>query len=270
MTIRLRSTVAAFLLVLSCGGDSGWEPARLTDEAPWVVRLTFSGHRACTAMVLSEHWLLTAGHCAEEATDDLVEVSQDIFGEREVIYRGTAMRLVHPDYTSPPSMQHRWNDAALVGLLEGALEVEDRARLAGLPQAPERMDGWRDPFFAIGYGQLPDPNTGECAGDLGAKKRYDGFALVDIAGPFLGELLTVDLEGRRDALCAGDSGAPVMYAVDRVPHVFAIFSGASFLRTTFYCTLTAPKVDWIETATGTTFAPLSCPAFGDRVWECFE
>ena len=83
--------------------------------------------------MLSEHWLLTAGHCVEQALpDDQVEVSQEIFGDRSVLYDGTAELILHPEYDGSVDLTHRWNDVALVGLRDGSIAVDERARLAGL------------------------------------------------------------------------------------------------------------------------------------------
>ena len=42
------------------------------------------------------------------------------------------------------------------------------------------------------------------------------------------------------------------------------------ITSTFYGTLVAPKITWIESASAGTVAPLDCEDDGNDVWECFE
>ncbi len=268
-----RFTIAIFVCcaVLGCGGDAGQAPPRLTDDIDWVVRIVFADTHYCTGFVLSEHWLLTAGHCVEEALpDDQVQVSQEVFGDRSVLYDGTVQLILHPDYDGRADLTHRWNDVALVGLRDGSIEVAERARLAGLDCSCAGESQDQGNLYAVGYGREPDPDTGLCSDVLGSKKRYDGFIFRQIWGPLLNEPREVELDGREDALCGGDSGAPLMFDRDGVPHAFAVFSGIAIMRAIFYGSLIGPKIGWLDAATASTDAPLQCVDLGGDSWECFE
>jgi hypothetical protein len=271
MIKRIGFTVLACSVLFGCGESVGMNPPRLTDEPYWVVRLNFSDQYVCTGIVLSEHWLLTAGHCVADAPEGPVEVSHEVFDVRSTAYRGAAERILHPDYSGASSLvTHRWHDVGLVRLSEGALDIDDRGRLCGITSTFDTLFYGREPLYAVGYGYLPLSDGGLCSTELGSKKRYDGFLFDTFKGPLVGGPRLVELEGRKDALCDGDSGSPLMFDVDGEPSVFAVFSGESFNRLTFYGTLVAPKIAWIESASAGTAAPLDCVADGNDLWECFE
>jgi hypothetical protein len=270
MTYRFKIAVLAVLAFAGCGDAVGSEPPQLTDDLDWVVRIEFSGHHFCTGFILSEHWLLTAAHCAWDASDDQIKVEHEIFEDRKVVYEGGAQLLVHPDYVEVGGVAHRWHDIALVGLREGGLEVGDRARLSGLTRTFAILWNGAHSLYSVGYGRLPDPETGTCGEERGSKKRYDGLDFIELTAPLFLNALGVELDGRADALCDGDSGAPLLFDLDGVPNVFAVFSGDARYRNLFYGTLTGPKLGWIESATAATEAPLDCRDLGDESWACFE
>ncbi len=268
-----RFTIAVLVVgsLLGCGGDAGQAPPRLTEDIDWVVRIVFEGGHYCTGFVLSEHWLLTAGHCVEEALPDQnVKVSTQVPGDRRVLYDGAAELILHPDYDGSAGPTHRWHDIALVGLRDGAVDADERARLAGQDCSCVDEAQVQGNLYAVGYGQEPDPDTGLCSDVLGSKKRYDGFVFRRVLGPLVDEPREVELYGREDALCGGDSGAPIMFDREGTPHAFAVFSGKAVIRAIFYGTLIGPKIGWLDEAIALTDVPLRCVDFGADSWECFE
>jgi hypothetical protein len=108
-----------------------------------VVRIVFADTHHCTAIVLSEHWLLTAGHCVEQAlSDDHVEVSQQVYRERTVLYDGDAELVLHPDYDGSAVLTHRWNDVALLGSKIRWLDAATASTAAPLRCADLGDDCW--------------------------------------------------------------------------------------------------------------------------------
>lgn len=270
MSIRSAIVVFVCFVLSGCGDEVGLDPPRLTDDIDWVVRINFSDHHLCTGIVLSEHWLLTAGHCVATALDPRVEVSHEVFGDRRVVYDGEAQLLTHPSYEDIGHLPHRWHDIALVGLRDGALDASQRARLGGIRCSLTAFSSGEHPLYYVGYGHLPEPDTGACSDQLGSKKRYDGFMVRGLLGPPFQNSLGIELEGRRDALCGGDSGAPLLFDLDGIPHAFAIFSGERFREAIFSGTLIGPKLNWLESASESSHAPLRCADLGGDAWECFE
>ena len=125
-------------------------------------------------------------------------------------------------------------------------------------------------LYAVGYGQEPDPNTGLCSDVLGTKKRYDGFVFRPVLGALVDESRQVELYGREDALCGGDSGAPLMFDRDGVPHAFAVFSGKVVMRSIFYGSLVGPNIGRLDEASASTDTTLQCVNFGGDSWGCYE
>ena len=262
-------SIFAVFLSAGCADDVGSDPPTLTGDVDWVVRIGFVGH-SCTGMILSEHWLLTAGHCVYEAIDDHVQVVDEEFGNRIVAYDGTASLLLHPDYQARNLPSHRWNDVGLVGLREGELDGTERARLCGLTRAFGIVMAGDRTLYSVGYGRLPEPKTGLCGPTVGSKKRYDGLSFRNLTGPPFVNALGVEVEGRQDAVCDGDSGAPLLFDIDGAPHAFAVISGERQNDALSRGTLLGPKIQWIEEATANSAAPLDCADLGDDTFECFE
>lgn len=271
MISRVGFRLLACSVLIGCGDSVGMDIPRLTDDLDWVVRLEFSDEHSCTGIVLSEHWLLTAGHCVAGASAEDATVSHEIFEVRTRVYQGAAELILHPDYSDTSRLlTHRWNDVGLVRLSEGAIDVDERARLAGPIASFDALFYGDQPLYAVGYGYLPLPDGGLCSTELGSKKRYDGFVFRTFTGPLGAGSRAIELDGRKDALCDGDSGAPLLFDLDGEPSVFAVFSGESFNRLVFYGTLVGPKIDWLESASATTETPLDCIDLGNDVWTCFE
>lgn len=271
MNSRFTLAVLVCFALPGCGEDAGQAPPRLTDDLDWVLRIVFADEHHCTAIALSEHWLLTAGHCVEQALpDDQVEVSQQIFGDRTVLYDGAAELVLHPEYDGSAALTHRWNDVALLRLRNGSIAVDERPRLAGQDCSGTDDGQTAGNLYAVGYGYEPDPASGLCSDVLGSKKRYDGFVFRQALGPLVDDPREIQLFGRDDALCGGDSGAPLMFDREGVPHVFAVFSGQAVMRAIYYGSLLGSKISWLDAATASTDAPLRCTNLGDDCWECVE
>jgi hypothetical protein len=270
MKLRFLTAVTFGLLSVGCGDNVGPDVPQLTDDGEWVVRVTFADRHVCTGIVLSPHWVLTAGHCVDEAGANDVEIEHEIFEQRTTLYDGPADLIPHPEYVGRGEIGHRWHDVGLVGLQTEIRGVPSTPRICGLTRTfALLLDGSAAPY-TIGYGRLPDPDTGLCSDSLGPKKRYDGLIFRKTTGPPFENALGVDLGGRPHALCPGDSGAPFVFDLDGMPHVFGVFSGETRDRTIFHGPLAGPKVGWLEEATSARGAPLDCTEHGDDSWSCVE
>ena len=276
MKNRCITALIACGVLMGCG-DVASDAPHLSDDIEWVVGIDFATGHKCSGSILSERWVLTAGHCVEQAIsapsdahDDRIIIRQQVPGEPSVIYEGMAEFILHPDYEGLGRISHRWHDIGLVALLDGALDARHRARLSGTVRTLEALYMDDANLFAVGFGRTPDPDTGRCTEERGPKKRYDGFVLRSFDGPFFGDIFSVRLDGRTDALCYGDSGAPMMLEAEDVPHAFALFSGPTRDKATFHGTLIGPKIGWFESASSETPMPLECVEMAKDSWECFE
>ena len=268
--------VLACVVLAGCGDVVSAAP-HLSDDVGWVVGIEFAAGNRCTGSILSEHWILTAGHCIERArnaasaTDhDRLIIRQQESGELSVVYDGAAELILHPDYKSLGHLSHRRHDIGLIALFDEALDATQRARLSSISLAFDTIYFKDADLFAVGFGRTPDPNTGRCSEERGPKKRYDGLVLRSFDGPLFGDVLSIRLDGRTDALCPGDSGAPFMFESEDVPHAFAVFSGSTRDKATFHGTLIGPKIGWLESSSSHTSAPLECIEMARGSWACFE
>ena len=270
MKLRFLTAFAFGLVSAGCGDSIGSDLPRLTDDGEWVVRVTLADQHICTGIVLSPRWVLTAGHCVDEAVADAVEIEHVIFEKRTTLYDGPADLILHPEYVGRGEIGHRWHDVGLVGLKTEISGVTSTPRICGLTRTFALLLDGSTPLYTIGYGRLPDPDTGLCGPSVGSKKRYDGLVYRKTTGRPFENALGVDLEGRPHALCPGDSGAPFVFDVDGMPHVFGVFSGDTRDRTVFHGPLAGPKVGWLEDATSASDAPLECTELGNDSWACVE
>ncbi|MDH3201450.1 MAG: trypsin-like serine protease [Myxococcales bacterium] len=276
MKSRIIEAIVACGFLAGCG-DVASDAPHFSDEVEWVVGIDFATGHMCSGSILSEHWILTAGHCVEraislssDADGDRLVIRQQATGEPSVIYEGTAELILHPDYKGLGHISHRWHDIGLVALLDEALDARHRARLSGTVRTFEALYFEEANLFALGFGRTPDPDTGRCTEELGPKKRYDGFVLRSFDGPIFGNAFSVRLDGRTDALCYGDSGAPLMFEAQDVPHAFAVYSGPTRDKATFHGTLIGPNIAWFESVSSETPVPLECAEMAKDGWECFE
>lgn len=276
MENRIMKAIVVCGFLTGCG-EVGADPPRFTDDVEAAVQIQFATGQGCSGSILSEHWILTAGHCLKAAIsagsdpdNDRVVIFEQVSGERTIIYEGPAELVIHPDYKGLGHLAHRWHDIGLIALRDGTLDAGSRARLGGTVRSFETVDSAGAELFAVGFGHSPDPDTGRCMKKGGVKKRYDGFLFREFEGPFLGNAFSVRLEGRTEALCPGDSGAPLMFDTDEGPHVFAVFGGRARGNAVFHGTLVGPKIGWFESASSKTWMPLECVEIAWDSWECFE
>ena len=274
----LRTTtivIATALVLCGCVQEIDAPMARETTDAAWVTRVDFEDGTFCTAIAMSEHWLLTAGHCIRgvvpnneiEAEGKLV-VRAIHLDERKEIYKGPAHFILHPEYNESNRRSNRWYDIGLIAL-SGEIEMDSYALFSDAEFAVEQLSS-ETPAFAVGIGYETDPQTGRCTKRAGSAKRYDGFLYRASSGPGLRDAEAVKLDGREHALCHGDSGSPIMIEIDGSNHVFSVFSGATRDRQIFHASLVGPKRGWIVASSERADLPLECVDMGPASWQCFE
>jgi hypothetical protein len=240
-----------------------------TIEAPWVVELSLPKLN-CSGIVLTEHYILTAGHCVEgySSTKLLAKVRRTtIAGHKETIYEGDARILKNPQFH-----EHQWfgDPGQDVGLLklDGAgvnLAITGRAKLWGSNHPDINHDPWEQSsqnrwFTVIGWGQGGSSNC--LNGTNGVKRIGYGF-VVDTTGP---DANHVTAPSNTTHLCPGDSGSPWIFVRGGQLIAFAI-SGQTFpdliIAGDFQrAALIKPKRQWMYEVSVPTGVKLICAGAG--------
>jgi hypothetical protein len=161
---------------------------------------------SCSAWVINEHWLLTAGHCVERSTNgEVVDVGRaDRIASVEPSLSSPAAYFIHPGAVKGTTP----HDVALIHLLNQGFHA-DRTGVAKMYSDTRRP--WADASLprgisAAGWGfATPDPNdpTG-CTGGGGALRRTDTMT-VDVSSTTT-SIVTSPIGAQFP--CTGDSGAP--------------------------------------------------------------
>lgn len=168
-----------------------------TGDYPAVAALLVDGGYAalCTATLVDEDAVLTAGHCASlgsESHDDLVFFGSSLWGTGEE-FRVTEA-IIHPEY-DPEGPAH---DVALL-FLDGLPDL-DPMRLND-----QAMDSaWEgETIRLVGFG-----TTDSYYGDTAGEKRFADGEIHDVYGDKMYQ------RSDEHGICAGDSGGPAIMQMD--------------------------------------------------------
>lgn len=211
----------------------------------------------CTGIVLSQHYILTAGHCLESNREVDLTVRSGTQGE-VTLYRGRANVGVHPSYREDDG--HWMYDAGLILLQGGGMSTVPEVRFYAGTDAP-----WTQPdglFQGVGYGRGSEPGDAQNCSDyarFGARRRgnFHFLGRGEVVG---GVWCAFDAQSSVRSLCPGDSGGPLVLNRGGRPYVFGITS-RSYLRAGAPVTgiLTEPNFPDIELGSRQAGRPLSCP-----------
>lgn len=247
--------------------------AALTTAVPWVVRLDLPGG-VCTGSVLSEHYILTAGHCVSGYSSNVLSSVSvrwaHVLGGAQALYTGSARIMRNPQYHANDWFGDTGQDVAMLKL-DGAgvnLALTGRAKLWGSNAPNINYDPWessaqnRD-FTLIGWG-LTDPSGGSTctSGTIGSKRIGLGFR-ADVMGR---DALEVHAPINATHACGGDSGAPWLFVRGGTHVAFAVHSGrvSDYVVGGDYhrAALTKPKRAWMYQATAFESLKLICAGAG--------
>lgn len=283
-----KSTLFAFSLTLCAAGclgqpgDDDLDPgvaqpeltrSGLTVQDPWVVGLDAGGHH-CTGNVLTQHWILTAAHCATVAQSATLDVSLPGLPSTpggpvplRHLYHGSAHYYPNPDWnpTCPLGVcvdTDADDDIGLVELTGGAIDLSSTGTALLFDDDEEPYHGAGDRSFRIvGTGLGTDPGgSDDCDDGVQRGKRVaDGFT-VDVSDD--------DYQAHAPYgaahPCPGDSGSPWLFprgpAGAQLDLVFGVMSSlrpdTPVTSPKMWAALVKPRRAWIQSTAAATDHPL--------------
>ena len=224
----------------------------------------------CTGTVISQHYILTAGHCFGTSGSRTVNIRN---GQNAEIgaYSGSANVMIHPNFQPGANWVDNvpW-DIALVRLNDGGMGSGfTRERIYAGPETPWDSRGGQ--FSVTGYGggtgpggayDCPDPsgNDGKET-KRGGTFAFSGSGVVDGTTWF-----TVDGYASIRTLCHGDSGSGWRLYRNGEDFLFAVWSGGFFVHDKpLKATMVQAKMAWIQARSADTLGlPLACTLVRDH------
>jgi hypothetical protein len=157
--------LVATLSVLGLERPKAITNANPTTEQPWSVGLRFSNGDGCSGISISQHWIVTSGHClrGKSYQTHTVEVYRNEKATG-LIYSGRASYYNHPHYDPGPFGGDRGDDIGLVRLRDDGMVPDLTARIyhgppiSPPPLAPPSHKSRGAVVFVAGYG--PGTNAG--------------------------------------------------------------------------------------------------------------
>ncbi|XP_049546658.1 collagenase-like [Anopheles darlingi] len=190
------------------------KPAKL-GQFPYQARLTIhlpGGKRAlCGGSLLSDEWVLTAGHCVQGAESVEVHLGaidfNDISNDGRVVL--VSERFFHHEKYNPIFVR---NDVALIQLPE---KVKFSDRIQPIRRATKQEDFAGREVVLSGWGLQNDGGDVAKALQFATLKVISNSECAKTFGPFLIKESTVCARGDEKELpCSGDSGGPLVLTDD--------------------------------------------------------
>jgi hypothetical protein len=261
--------------------------ANLTTEAPWVVRLDLPGGRLCSGSVLSEHYILTAGHCLAGYSSNLLSSVTvrwaNVAGGAQSLYSGQGWVLRNPQWHEHEIGGDTGEDIAMLQLGGSGvnLALTGRAKLWGWNSPDINRDPWEQSsqnrwFTLIGWGLTGSGSS--CTSGTGGSKRIGYGFKVDATS----DATEVHAPINTTHACGGDSGAPWLFVRGGQLIAFAVHSSRYpdliVLGNYHRAPLIKPKRDWMWEASRFNGRQLICsgagfagsPELGVTYEECRE
>ncbi|KAK4874416.1 hypothetical protein RN001_013776 [Aquatica leii] len=258
--IAYHAGVVSFVHIDGCasGNPSGYthlspriisgEPAKL-GQFPWQVInkfTTFLGTAFCGGALIKTRWVLTAGHCAEDASDFTITLGSlysDGRPESQSLRVKTKKSVVHPDYSS----YFLTNDLALIDLITDVV-LSDYIKL--VPLGTEQL-GSGVSVVVSGWGKTSDSsNVVSQILNFVKLTTTSNTICKSVYGASVTDGTLCCLGAPQHSTCNGDSGGPLVQidadgkahhvGVVSFVHIQGCASGnpSGYARTQHY-------VDWI-------------------------
>ncbi len=219
----------------------------------------------CTGSVISQHYILTAGHCFESSGTFNRRVRTGINSEI-LVYSGPVDVAVHPNFVSGAEYVEAW-DIALVRLRNNGMgSTFPRVQIYAGPETPWTSSGGL--FYITGYGLGTDPGGAkDCAhAGLGGIKRGANFAFRGEGVHEGSTWFSVRGYSSLRTTCAGDSGAPYLLTRNGEDFLFAVHRGSTEVPNgSVGGAMVQPKLAWIQARSADTLGlPLTCGLVRDH------
>ncbi|KAL9700801.1 hypothetical protein quinque_004242 [Culex quinquefasciatus] len=244
--------ITSFGSFISCQRGIPVGFTRVTSHFPYQAMLIIQMGKErslCGGSLLSDEWVLTAGHCVEDAQSILVtlgavEFREPADGDGRVVQNSTEF-IRHEDYDPGTAS----NDVALVKLPQ-KVEFNDRIRPVALPTGHDDYN--RRMAIASGWGKTKD------RGGIADRLQYVSLKVItnnECSLLYPGTVQPTTLcthNEERKSTCNGDSGGPLVLEDDHTligatsfGHIIGCEKRlpVAFARITEY-------VDWIRNKTG--------------------
>jgi len=242
-----------------CGIPGGMERIVGGEEAtphsyPWMAALFVDDQWFCGGTLISDEWVVTAAHCAKDASE--MRVMLGAHNVREASEEGR-LELVTRDFFTHEkySQVTLHNDIALVHLPQ-SVNFTDNIRPVCLPSYSEGGMAWaHEDCEASGWGKPTDSAT-----SISPVLRHVTVDTITnlvcaLEYPTVINKNIICISGKNGkSTCNGDSGGPLHLVTDGVYKQIGITSFGSSLgcEIGFHAgfTRTASFLEWIETNTG--------------------
>ncbi|KAJ3634315.1 hypothetical protein MTP99_011200 [Tenebrio molitor] len=232
------------------GGDEA-----LVGEFPFAAAIYVrkdDGTYFCGGTLISNQWVLTSGHCVENAVSFTIQLGSNTLqgNDPNRIVLSSSEYDLHPDFNSE-TLQ---NDIGLVKL-RMAVEYTDYLRQIRFMPTYTLQDG--APTIAIGWGQISDDESGLSnelrAVDLTSVSKAE--CQLTYGSQIIDSMVCVN-GNYNEGTCTGDMGTPLLQHVGR--GYYLIVGVASFISGNG-CESTDPSgytrtfsyMDWIKNVTNT-------------------
>jgi len=270
--------------------------APISDAAPFAIRLIFLDpgveFGACTGVVLSQHYVVTAAHCVRDAVAKYGVFAHDRLtirygadgtdGGPESYTAGDASYYIHPDYSGDDD--DLGDDFALIRLYGGGMMTYARGRIMGETSQCFFNGGDIESVWIAGYGVGTNPGGGEdCPTGGGGNKRSGQFwfetnCLPVPSGwspgsPFIRELIA---DAGNRSPCSGDSGGPIYAHYADRDVVAGLFAGIRHhpIGENYHGPSIRRRLEWMLETSAASGRRLTCEPFsasgdvGPDWWLC--
>jgi len=226
---------------------------------PWMAALFVDDQWFCGGSLISDEWVLTAAHCAKDASE--MKVMLGAHNVREGAEEGR-IELVTRDFFTHEKYNtlNLHNDLALVHLPE-KVNFTNTIRPVCLPSYSESSTAWaHEDCQASGWGKPSDSATGISPElrEVTVDTITNLICALEFPTVINKNILCISGKDGKST-CNGDSGGPLHLVTDGVFKQIGIVSFGSSVgcEVGFHAgfTRTASFLEWIETNTGIAIEP---------------